>query len=698
MAEITVSLVQGGAVVDTIKRPLRFVNGGPAVTYRKTLWPVVDGMVYLDGAPPTNGAVRAASATTGTPAEDVGSDVVPEPPPTLESGWDDSQRAVIKAPRSARLLVDAGPGTGKTAVACARLAWLISTGAIEPVNCLIISFTNTAVHELRSRIGSYLQDPSMASAIKIATLDSYAWSLQAGFDSEATLTGSYDDGVARALSTIMENPAAGEYLERAEHVIVDEAQDIIGVRVDFVLGLIERLHSDCGVTVFADEAQAIYGFSEDAPTQGRPHLADPLPLRLRRLDTFANTALDTVHRTASPTLKEIFTTVRGMVISGDAAGQGPGNEVRAAIERLSRMEGLQAWSLDISKLSNNTLVLFRRRAEALMASSMLRAVPHRLRMGGLPSCLHAWIGVCFFDVVASRLTRLEFEDRWKSRVENKLPVSESSTWAWEQLLSLAGTNPETIDTRVLRRKLARRSAPPSLAWPDIGSSGPILGTIHGSKGREADTVLLMMPSENSGGDPGEETRIIFVGATRARSQLRTGAGFHNKSANLPSRRVYGFPRGGKAQHALMVEVGRDGDIWPGGLAGRDFFSPDQAAWAQARCQELAATPRAARADRLPGRTSRFYGVIADDDEAPCAILSSKVHDDLWELAKIAGTDAENLIPPRRLGHLRLVGARTVAVSAEEAEALRLNEPWASSGFMLAPIVLCYTKAKFWARR
>jgi superfamily I DNA/RNA helicase len=44
--------------------------------------------------------------------------------------WDKSQREVIDTPPEDRLLVGAGPGTGKTAVACARVSQLIDSDSM----------------------------------------------------------------------------------------------------------------------------------------------------------------------------------------------------------------------------------------------------------------------------------------------------------------------------------------------------------------------------------------------------------------------------------------------------------------------------------------------------------------------------------------------------------------------------------------
>ena len=176
--------------------------------------------------------------------------------------WDDSQRHVIEAPPDARLLVGAGPGTGKTAVACARVARLIEDDGLDPESVWLISFTRTAVREIRDRIADHLDDREDAYAVNLATLDSYAWSIHSGFEGSAALT-TYEENIASVLELVRSDEAVEEYLRGVGHLVVDEAQDIVGLRSDLVVEMARKLDADAGVTVFADDAQAIYGFAEE---------------------------------------------------------------------------------------------------------------------------------------------------------------------------------------------------------------------------------------------------------------------------------------------------------------------------------------------------------------------------------------------------------------------------------------------------
>src|SRR5699024_824414 len=72
---------------------------------------------------------------------------------------------------------------------------------------------------------------------------------------------SYDGTVRAAIEAMKE--ADGPLLPEVEHVIVDEAQDVVGLRAAFVANLLERgVSAECGFTVLGDQAQSLYNFSE----------------------------------------------------------------------------------------------------------------------------------------------------------------------------------------------------------------------------------------------------------------------------------------------------------------------------------------------------------------------------------------------------------------------------------------------------
>lgn len=719
MSEVEVSVVAGGRIVETIIRPLRELRGKPAVTYRKKLWPLIDRQIRIDGTTPqdlfANGASVPVPPVARQPSNTTTmSGASPQPNPddkhqevqgdqmtvaiTVPDEWDPSQENVIDAAASRRMFVSAGPGTGKTAVACARVAALIERGEIDAVNVWIVSFTRTAVQEIRQRITAYLGNEAAAAAIRIATLDSHAWAIHSGFDRTAQIKGLYEENIEKVIEAISTNPDVAEYLQSVQLLVVDEAQDVIGIRADLVTSLIDKVSAECGITVFADEAQAIYGFSEDDTDTSKAG-AIPLVQRVKQRADFEQVELDTVHRTDAGNLHQIFTEVRASVLRADMDGPAKKHSIKQQIESLSDKSGLSAKGFDCSKLDSSCLVLFRRRAEALLTAQYLNT-RHRLRLSGLPNCLHNWLALCFWDYTESRLGRSDFETLYQDRVPlpHGAPSRPSGESAWRLLVELAGQSETSVDMARLRRVLGRRQPPNQFCSPELGLTGPILGTIHASKGREAESVVLFMPADNpkreDSGNDEEEARIVFVGATRARKQLQVGRGYRHPATSIKSGRAY-CPMKGKGA-AAMVEIGRDGDIQPSGVAGRQSFrSASDVLWAQKRYldfdkQVLSVT---ARADRSADFIYKYY----DAQEGRCiGALSSRLKNDLWDVGE-ALAERKNwrrLLPPAELPYLRLTGSRSLVVQPGDPELELLHEPFASSGFMLAPVLIGYSKVHF----
>src|SRR5690606_7252643 len=139
--------------------------------------------------------------------------------------------------------------------------------------------TRTAVIEIRNRIAMALEDAGDAASVRIVTLDACAWAVQSGFNPEARLTGSFEDNIHDTHRLIREDADERDDLARIEHLIVDESQDIVGPRADLVLAIIDSLDPACGITVFADRAQAIYAFSEGRDESRSTNLLDALAAR-----------------------------------------------------------------------------------------------------------------------------------------------------------------------------------------------------------------------------------------------------------------------------------------------------------------------------------------------------------------------------------------------------------------------------------
>lgn len=609
----------------------------------------------------------------------------------LTTEWDADQLRVITESSGARLVVEAGPGTGKTSVACARLAHLIANEDIEPSNILMISFTRAAAAEIRKRLYSYVGEASYA--IHNTAIDSHAWAVRSGHDPSARLTQSYDDNIDRVISLLKTDEDVSEELSRFEHVVIDEAQDIEGRRAELIATMIKLVRSDCGITVFADEAQAIYGFSRRKSGYHSPETESSLLVRVRAgaCGHFTMLSLSEVHRTSTPQLKKIYSDLRAELMKPEHRVMALREGVATVVENLSAGDFESFFKKYPKETPQNLLILFRNRADVL-AFSQGQKDPHRLRLTKYEPGLPAWLALCFSHFREPFVSRERFAELWHGNIGTEISANDEWIPAWDTLLKLAGRRNDIVDIFQLRRRLAGRRPPIEIAETEFGLEGFTLSTIHASKGREADVVILMMPTARklrSVEDVVEEARVLFVGATRARKELYVVPQEHSWSQNLNSGRNFHSNQNFSEQQ-VSIEVGRDGDIEVTGLVGMQGFERAEASDAQ---KYLAASANSVMNFRLhlqPGRGFK-YDIETDDSGRRIGIMSGSFSRDVLEISEVSGS--ASFYAPELIETIRAQGCSSIVLSPEDDIVSSLHEPWASTGFILKPRLAAFPTYK-----
>lgn len=455
------------------------------------------------------------------------------------------QKAVIEAATDDWLLVVAGPGTGKTQVAAMRLVHLLNSG-LQPAQILVLSFSRSAVATLTRRIaGMRLADDVLMEDLRhlaIRTFDSWTFRMlrQGGGVVANLLARSYDGNISALTDALADdsNTDIALQLKGIRHVIVDEFQDLPGVRAQMVIELLSRLNRadtrKVGFTVLGDPAQAIYRFA--ARASGRPALSDPwAELKARIGPRLREVVLVRNHRSTEK-LATLATSMRKILQSGIQTPQ----KKLAAMQRL--LERLPA-SSENAKLGpvwleqrpeGSVAILTRTNGEALRVAMMLLGdsiegpiVPVRLRLAGTSPAVPAWIAVLlarFKPNTLSRATfdtvydRIELDEGDPARAALQIP---SRDVAWMRLAHASGAcdSATSIDLDALRDRLD---------WPDAFPDDQVsedavvcITTVHQAKGMEFDNVALLEARKRDveSEDPLEEANVGFVAITRAGKAL-----------------------------------------------------------------------------------------------------------------------------------------------------------------------------------
>lgn len=542
--------------------------------------------------------------------------------------------------------------------------------------------------------------------VEIRTLDSFAWRLRTGFLEQTTKSGDWNETISIVLGMLEHpTPEVQEYLDGFDHVFVDEAQDLVGDRALLVFRLLTWKENRFGWTVFLDPAQAIYGWADDSARSGDS--ASLLDLSSKFDKSVLRMKLTTLHRTKDPVLVNLLARARKAVTNPRST-----NHLAKIRKLLIGVSAGRSKPSDIIGLVDEfkeespprTLFLFRTRAEVLWNSGFLatRGLEHRLRLSSMPHVVAPWIAIVCNSIGAPEFNISAFKKAWASLAGRHLTKDWDEDAAWTTLRKLGGVQGQKslVSVSTIANRLAMSNLPDELSMKELGPGGPILSTIHASKGREAFRAIACIPnplSRDDGTDgvededleqqasEDEEARVLYVAASRAREVLvareagtpRWGAG--------PEGRVWTKVRAGH----VRMEFGRAGDLDPVSV----LTAPANAENIQ---KMLAAHDGKLKNVGIRSRSSEsgwLKELVLEPPKPGDAIRESIVlgrptkefEDSSLAIARRAwGARAHT---PPRIDHLWWVDLTTVAIHAENPATESLPLPWRKTRLWLAPVIV-----------
>lgn len=425
-----------------------------------------------------------------------------------------TQDKVIRAGLDSRILVNAGPGTGKTYTVVKRLCKIFEENDFEGT-VLVLCFSKNAVSVIGSRfretVGHRADALMEDGGLMIRTFDSFATYALAD---ELPPGLNYEQRIELFIEKLGKNP---DILDEVTYLIVDEVQDTVGTRARMLRAMIEN--ASFGVLLLGDSCQAIYDWNAKAKGDWT---SEKLFCWIAE-QGFQTCELETNHRQAG-ILEQLGMQMRGSLLHGTEDEQEQTlSECKAQLRNLR--PSCEMKELPRKLTMESDLILCKTNGEAAVMSDKLFGgesgfVDHTVMQAAGHKSLAPWIGMILGGCTEELVSRETFGDlathKGVEDIEEK----------WEALKSL---DPHTRSAVLHRREILERLTKVD-TLPDIclnlPGNGVIVSTVHRAKGSEADHVywldspLVLKGQEKTAGVRADALKASYVAVTRAKKDIQ----------------------------------------------------------------------------------------------------------------------------------------------------------------------------------
>lgn len=404
------------------------------------------------------------------------------------------QAKVIQCNSMNRIIVNGGPGTGKTFALIEKIRSMVNSGVPQD-KILVFCFSRAAIQNIRSRM------PAEFSSVDLRTFDSFA-TLMLSAQGYSLNGKSYDARILAATDVLNSTPDILDAYSQG-HVIVDEVQDLVGSRAEMVLALLKVLPDDCGFTLLGDPCQSIFDYlSANNPTvMSSQKFYASIYAQFPKIQTYK---LAENYRQTSA-LENLIAPYRENILKGDGHAFQARENIKAQIPKL----GVKIDKLTLAQINDylefGTLgILTRSNGQALQVSSWLNTndIPHKFRSRSRYENLSCWIAKFFCDYPNDTISEKDFtggSDKWAALVD---ALGDKRRYEVEEIL----------------RELTRNPKNNILFELDDDFSAITVSDIHLVKGNEFDSVILLNDIFDLE-DTLSEHKICYVGLTRARKKI-----------------------------------------------------------------------------------------------------------------------------------------------------------------------------------
>lgn len=436
------------------------------------------------------------------------------------------QREVIEADVSRRMIINAGPGTGKTWTLIEKIINLVDVQEVDPETILVLCFSKAAVEVVKNRLKKAADEERVSEVINLVdvrTFDSFASQVLYWVKDESEYDNlqyydigklNYDERINLFTSTITDLP---ELMEQCCHLFVDEVQDLVKERARMVLAIIRNIPESSGVTLLGDACQSIYDYQarNDRMTSKQFYsvMANDMPKFAYYTFTRNYRQEDELAYLGDGYRKHILS---GRIKDCDSYWH---NDVEKRIPQFKEYDADKITQNSLRELldSGTVGILTRTNGQALKISAALKekGINHVLKKRLRDNTLNKWIALVFNDYELTSVDEDDFTTLYNQIAD---PEDAESYEVWNAIKEAARVSSERIGVRDILKGVMTNSRSMVL-YSHERVSGLTVTNIHRGKGREFDAVLVENDIFSEDEKELEEHKVCYVALTRPKREI-----------------------------------------------------------------------------------------------------------------------------------------------------------------------------------
>ncbi|WP_224994313.1 RecQ family ATP-dependent DNA helicase [Cesiribacter sp. SM1] len=468
----------------------------------------------------------------------------------------EEQLAVVKDNKNEKILVGAGPGSGKTRVLVHKVASLLMMEDVKPEQFLMLTFSRPAATEFKERLQQLIG--KAAFQIDVFTYHGFAFQL---LGRVGDLKKS-DNVIQQATEALLKEEIPADRIKCKSVLVVDEYQDINQQEYEF-LNIIAALADEVRVIVVGDDDQNIYEFRGSSLTYMRSFVEEQK----------AKQYLLSKNYRAKANLVE-FSNQFLRLFSSERLKAGLSIRAEATTNGLLQITLHPISSNLITPLVQDVVALRRSGTTAVLTHTNEEAmlVQHLLKQANVPARLiAAQDGFSLRQLIELRC----FSIYLHQEINHELGFITQELWERSRdrmVGQFAGSADLPLTLEVIKgfeRDFGKRKfwsdwiaylqevRTENFAFPDANKV--LVSTMHKAKGKEFDHVFLLLQHYSLSTEA--KKRVVYVAITRAKESLHihTDQSYFNKFGVqdlqiIRNNEIYPAPQ------EIELELGMS-DVW-----------------------------------------------------------------------------------------------------------------------------------------